>query len=66
MNASSSPNKSRMSSFTPTTTQYEYKVMTEDVIKLNDLKKLGADGWIFCHVFISNEKNQYLFYRKKD
>lgn len=66
MNASSNPIKSRMSSFTPTPAQYEYKVMTEDFMKMNDLKKMGDAGWIFCHVFMSNEKNQYLFYRKKD
>ena len=65
MNASSNPIKSRMSSFEPTPAQYEYKVMTEEFMKMNDLAKMGKDGWIFCHVFASNDRNQYLFYRKK-
>ena len=65
MNASSNPIKSRMSSFEPTPPQYEYKVMTEEFMKMNDLAKMGKDGWIFCHVFASNDRNQYLFYRKK-
>lgn len=64
MNASSNPIKSRMSSFVGPA-QYEYKVMQEEFMKMNDLTKMGKDGWIFCHVFASNDRNQYLFYRKK-
>ncbi len=67
MNAQTKPLKSKTNSYkeTPEYGEIEYKVMEEDFMKMKDLNKMGKDGWIFCHVFASNDKNQYLFYRKK-
>ena len=65
MNASTQPTKSRISTFAKDPDVYEYKILQESFIKMNDLTKMGKDGWIFCHVFASNDRNQYLFYRKK-
>lgn len=65
MNAQTNATKSRINSFVPKKDEYEYKVMQEEFMKMNDLAKMGKDGWIFCHVFASNDRNQYLFYRKK-
>ena len=68
MDASTTPIKSKLNSvasYKPSRTVYEYKVIQEEFMKMNDLTKMGNDGWIFNHVFTANDKNQYLFYREK-
>lgn len=43
----------------------EYKLIECERMSMEELAKLGDEGWILCYANESTKINQYMFYRKK-